>query len=515
MSRFGRLPAIVPTRRLRILVQAMVFALWVALIVATSHPVDSWLARHVPVSLFLRADPLVTTVVCGGMRVAVTITLLGFVTLAITVVLGRVFCGWLCPLGTIFDAWGWVLQRLRVRIEGPSPGWFRLKYYLLACILVFAIFGAVSPLMGLDPIVLLTRSAAAIAYPLARRAPELVWKAGQAPGAYSRLVDLGTLVLFLGILAATTRLSRVWCRTSCPLGAYLAVASRQAVLRRETDGCVHCNICAHHCPTGAIDFADETRYNESECIKCYTCSQVCPVDANYFTVAPPFAAESPSRAPVSLERRTLLATVGATLASFPVLRLDAGEPKKSKILVRPPMAREEADFLTSCIRCDECVKACPTGILKPAGLEHGLRALWTPVMVATEGPCLKECNACSQVCPTDAILKYPLEKKYAYKAGTAVLESSRCISYSENKFCSECVRACPTNAIAVSPGWEPEGGRGADAAAPEGQVPKRPTRVAFDLCIGCGACEYECNQVVYGESAMVTTSFGRAVPTGF
>ena len=92
-----------------------------ALILSTHRPMDGWLATHVPVSLLLRIDPLVMTVVSGGMRVGITILMLGFVTLGVSLLLGRVFCGWVCPLGAIFDAYGWVLKRLRVRFEGPSP----------------------------------------------------------------------------------------------------------------------------------------------------------------------------------------------------------------------------------------------------------------------------------------------------------------------------------------------------------------------------------------------------------
>lgn len=503
----------IPTRRIRIAVQAGVFCLWVALIVATQHPIDSMLTRLVPVSFLLRIDPLVMTVVCGGMRLGVTITLLGAATLAVTFLLGRVFCGWVCPLGAIFDAYGWILLRLGVPIQGPSPWYFRFKYYLVAAIFLFAIFGAVSPLMGLDPIVLVTRTMAAVLGPFLRHRDELTWKAGQAPGNYGYFFDGLTLALFLAIMSATTRLSRIWCRTACPLGAYLAVASRHAVLARETSGCVHCNICAIQCPTGAISFENEEVYNESECIKCYTCSQACPVDANFFTLKPPFPEATESRRPVSLERRSLLTTLTAALVAFPAFRLSAGRPGSSKKLIRPPRAREEADFLTSCIRCDECVKACPTGILKPAGLEHGLRALWTPVMVPTEGPCLTECNACSVACPTDAILKYAVADKYRYKAGTAVLDTSLCISYTDGKFCSECVSHCPTHAIPIAKGWEPEGGKGADAAAPAGQVPTRPLGIDFNLCVGCGACEFECNRIVFGPPAMTVTSMGRAAPT--
>lgn len=506
----------VPTRRIRIVVQTAVFSLWVSLILATKHPMDSWIAKHVPVSLMLRIDPLVMTAVSGGMRSAITITLLGLVTLAVSLLLGRVFCGWVCPLGAIFDFYGWFLRRMRFRFEGPSPSWFRLKYYLLLAIMLFTLVGGVSPLMGFDPIVLLTRVAATVLGGVERHWDGFHMGAGQTLGFNGYLVDAATLLLFLLIMSATTRLSRIWCRTACPLGAYLAVMSRNSVLRRDTSGCVHCNICSAHCPTGAISFENAEVYNESECIKCFSCSQECPVDANFFTLKSPIPAVTYSQEPVSLERRTVLATGAAVLLATPTLKLAAGEPASAKKLLRPPMSREEPDFLTSCIRCAECMKACPTGILKPAGLEHGIRALWSPVMVATEGPCMQGCNACSQACPTDAIMKYPIEKKYAYKAGTAIFNSSNCIAYTENKFCNECVRVCPTDAIEFKKGWEPEGeaaGRSSDQPAPSGQFSTRPLGIRFEACVGCGACEHSCNQIVSGPVAMLTTSFGRATPT--
>jgi ferredoxin len=487
-----------------------VFALWISCIYVTHHPMDSWLATHLPVSFMLRIDPLVMTVVCGGMRMGITILLLGAVTLVVSLALGRVFCGWICPLGATFDFYGWFLRRMRVRFEGPSPSWYRAKFYLLLAILVFAALGAVSPLMGFDPIVLITRTAAVVLGPFWRKQDEFFWQVGQPVGSHGYLVDTLTLLLFLAIMTGTTRLSRIWCRTACPLGAYLAVLSRHATLRRVTQGCVHCNICSYHCPTGAISFENAEIYNESECIKCFACSQECPVDANFFTLKNPLPAIAPEYQPVQLGRRQVLVTAAAAAVAAPAFNLSAGEPKSVKKLLRPPMSREEHDFLSSCIRCAECMKACPTGLLKPAGIEHGLRALWTPVMVPTEGYCEKGCNACSQACPTNAIMKYPIEEKYSYKAGTAVFDNSRCVSYTERKYCSECIKTCPVDAIEFSPGWKPEGGVGGEQVAPDGQNPERPIHVSYDKCVGCGACEFVCNQIVAAEPAMVTTSYGRA-----
>jgi ferredoxin len=430
-----------------------------------------------------------------------------------------VFCGWVCPLGAIFDFYGWFLRRMHIPFEGPSPKYFRFKYYLLASLLIFAIFGGVSPLMGFDPLVLITRVMAAVVNPFLRQHDDVIWAAGAGAKNFALFVDFATLFLFLGIMGATTKVSRIWCRVACPLGAYLGMVSRHSTLRRVTTGCVHCNICSSHCPTGAIDFQNAEIYNESECIKCFACSQECPVDANAFTFVNPLPARKEGiYKPVDLGKRQFIATASFTLLSAPALHMHAGAAGKSKTLLRPPMSREEHDFLVSCIRCEMCIKACPTGILRPAGLEHGLRSLWTPVMQPTEGYCNNSCNACSEACPTDAIMKYSISDKNSFKAGTAVFNSSLCIAYTENKFCNECVRVCPTHAIDIKKGWEPEGektsGAGAsELPAPAGQFSSRPLHVSYERCIGCGACEFVCNKIVFGETAMVTTSMGRAVPT--
>ena len=508
---------IITTRKIKIGSQFLLFFLWLGLILSTAHPIDSWLSHHVPVSLFLRADPLVSTLVMGSMRVGIDILMLGAFTFLFTLALGRVFCGWICPLGSIFDFYSWILKFLKVSHFGPSPKFFLFKYYLLIVLMVLAIFGVASPLIGLDPIVLLTRTVASVAQPLFRLKTEL--------GPH-QIINLSSFILFALIMSYTTRVSRIWCRTACPLGAFLAVSSKAALLRRDTKNCIQCGICSASCPTGAINFQDANIYNESECIKCFVCVDSCPVDANFFNFKSPLSkAIDHKTETVKLDRRVFLGTVASAAVSIPILKSYGSTAEESKFLLRPPLSREEPDFLNSCIRCGECMKACPTGTLKPAGFEHGLRAFWTPVMTPLEAPCKEGCNACSVACPTDAILKYPIENKYLFKSGTAVLDTSKCIGYTEEKVCVECVRVCPTNAISFQIGWEPETneprhkwgvpGSGNEKVAPSGKTPTRPIRVNFDSCVGCGACETACNQIVTGTPAFKTTSLGRAVPTHF
>ena len=72
-------------------------------------------------------------------------------------------------------------------------------------------------------------------------------------------------------------------------------------------------------------------------------------------------------------------------------------------MIRPPGSVAEDEFLRRCIKCDQCIRVCPTNVLQPAMFEAGLEGLWTPIMISKMGWCELNCTLCSQVCPTGAI----------------------------------------------------------------------------------------------------------------
>ncbi|MFT5125211.1 MAG: ferredoxin-type protein NapG, partial [Verrucomicrobiales bacterium] len=91
-----------------------------------------------------------------------------------------------------------------------------------------------------------------------------------------------------------------------------------------------------------------------------------------------------------------------------------------KKFLRPPGAREEVAFLDLCIGCGQCASVCPNKCITMHGLEAGLDQLATPSIIARAKGCIL-CMACTQVCPTDALVKLePTEEgKKAVKMGTA------------------------------------------------------------------------------------------------
>ena len=232
-----------------------------------------------PADLFFRLDPLAGIAGMIAARQIVPALLIGAaLMLVVTLLLGRVWCGWLCPLGTMLDV---TPARRKKRYEAdPTPRLRSVKYVLLALILVAALLGNLTFLI-LDPITLLYRTATTALWPalvalisgvetILYRLPFLQGTIDRFEGAFRGVIlpmeqpayGMGVLVLliFAGILALNAIRDRFWCRYLCPLGALLGLVSKAAWLRREVgDVCTECQRCARACPVGTIDPARQLR----------------------------------------------------------------------------------------------------------------------------------------------------------------------------------------------------------------------------------------------------------------
>ena len=141
--------------RTRIICQTFFFLLFLFLAVIT----DLRYLKGYPASLFLELDPLV------GVATAITTStvykglILGLVLLLPTLILGRFFCNWICPYGTLHQITGWLFgsRDLKWKIEANRFNkWAQLKYVFLIMMIVSAFFGSLQ--IGLlDPICLFHR----------------------------------------------------------------------------------------------------------------------------------------------------------------------------------------------------------------------------------------------------------------------------------------------------------------------------------------------------------------------
>jgi len=459
-------------------------------------------------NLFVRLDPLAALAQALAGREFVAGMLLSLLVIGLTLGLGRAWCGWLCPLGTILDVFS--PSRRRVRALGAAEPWRRVKILLVVLVLASALFGSLS-LMVLDPLTLLTRSLASSVWPALDRivlaletglyrVPLLAPLIGRAdsflrPAVFpteplpSR-VALGFGLLLASVIGLSWLAERFWCRYLCPLGGLLALLSRLAIVKRTVaPECNACGACTHVCPTATIRADRQFASDPAECTMCLECLAACPRQGAVFTAGTAVA----PRMAYDPQRREVLAALGGGLAGVALLRSQTGPRATSAHLVQPPGARQN-NLIGKCLRCGECTRTCPTGAIHPALAEAGLEGLWTPVLIPRLGYCDYSCTACGEICPVGAIPPLTLEQKRLSVIGVAYIDKDRCIAWADQRDCIVCEEMCPVAEKAIL--LERVEVTHHDGSTATVQQP----RVVRERCIGCGICEYKCP--LSGEAAI-------------
>jgi ferredoxin len=422
---------------------------------ASWHQLRGW-----PVNWILQLDPLT------GLGTVLTTHKLywplawGSATIALTVIVGRFFCGWLCPFGTIHHFVSYLGLRgkkIPERIKMNSyRGAAALKYFVLAVFVLAALvpLGAgVSLLTGLlDPIPLVTRSFSLIFLPIADAFTNSIFIHQRQ---YEQAAVIGTI--FLTAVGLNLVIPRFYCRFICPAGALFGILDRLAIWRigKNSNKCTNCKLCDQHCqggcePSGTIKV--------TECILCFNCRGDCRQGVISYQVIPSIGGEQLN--PDVGRRGVLLAGIGG-LITVPILRLaDKTGSNWYAGQVRPPGALEESEFLKRCLKCGQCMRVCPTNVIQPAGLDGGFEAMWTPVLnnrIGTSG-CQLACTACGYICPTGAIRAFSLKEKIGVaefadagpiKIGTAFFDCGRCLPWALDKPCIVCQENCPVSPKAI------------------------------------------------------------------
>jgi MauM/NapG family ferredoxin protein len=384
----------------------------------------------------------------------VTLLWPSFIIIGLTLLFGRCFCSWICPLGTLIDGSGHFIKPGKASVSLPY-----LKYVILIIVLISSVFG-VQVLGFVDPFSLLVRGMVFSVDPIINYLVSLVFDSiyTMGPAVLSDYTEplyegfktfvlpfkqsffyLSFLSFFLLVFIFIIEFfgKRFWCKNLCPLGGLLALISRISIFK--------------------------------------------------FSIPK-------NNTQININRRQMIAA-GLTGLALPVLSRTSAMSKMSyDDLIRPPGALPEIDFLASCVRCGECMKVCINNALQPLFMEKSLEGVFTPKLVPRLGYCEFNCTLCTQVCPTGALEKLNVKQKHAFVIGKAYFDTDKCLVYAQKKSCIVCEEHCPTHDKAI---------KFNEIKTRDFQgnsiVLKQPY-VKEELCIGCGICEHICP--VQGSSAI-------------
>lgn len=336
----------------------------------------------------------------------------------------RWFCWNLCPTGFILE-----LTSLRRKPkEHLATGFPHLGKWLL--VLGIGMAAAGYPLLMIfDPLIILSGFLSAFQ-----------WKNPGFAEASLEWKVFAPAIPLLGLIALNLIRPNLWCHRLCPLGAtqqLLGMAGRR--------------------------FHGRLAPPQAGQAQCSGCSAAATMQTTEIQIQEPAQ-------PAGVKRRFFLMALFGGIVGWAFVTKKTGA-----MVIRPPGAVNENIFTGLCSRCGHCINVCPESIIFPDFGSSGLRGLLSPILKYQHGYCNEWCSKCLDACPTSAIRRLSLEQKRVTAIGTAQIDKSLCLAWSNRQDCMVCQEFCPYQAIAIIE----SGG----VNCPE---------VKEWICRGCGACENQC-----------------------
>jgi ferredoxin-type protein NapH len=238
--------------------------LFVAVLVLGSFTWFPWFKGATPAATWFGILPLVDPLAAlestlAGRSLQSTVWIGAGLLVAVAVLLGPVFCGWVCPLGLLLDLNQWVRRKLLHRrarrgLQAPRTA----RYGVLGLVIGVAVVGRLPLFQVLSPINIVGWS--------------LIFGLGPA------------LFVVLGIAVAEWFAPRAWCRSLCPTGALYSLLGRFAPLRvriHPDESRRPCFQCSAACPMGIkvveeYTLAGRLAVHDQDCTRCGDCIDVCP-----------------------------------------------------------------------------------------------------------------------------------------------------------------------------------------------------------------------------------------------
>ena len=436
----------------------------------------------------------------------------------LTLVLGRIYCSVICPLGVMQDIFAWFGKRAKKNRYSYSKPKTILRAALLFLYGAATVAGIGVVTALLAPYSAYGRIASNLLAPLYKWGNNLLAYFAERADSYAFYsVDVWIKSLPTFVVAALTliiiavlawRGGRTYCNTICPVGTVLGMLAKYSWFKPviDTAKCNGCTMCERNCKASCIN-SKEHSIDYSRCVACMDCIDKCKRGAISFVHVKggekKLSGSSKADKNEKMEggengRRAFLAATAVLAASSAVkaqedkvdgglaVVLDKKAPKRKGKIV-PPGALSVANLEQHCTGCQLCVSACPNGVLRPS---TDLMSLLQPHSSYEKGYCRPECTKCSDVCPAGAIRPLDEIEKSSIQIGHAVWIKKNCLPVTDGVSCGKCASVCPVGAIQMVKITCDQCVLkcGEDGKKRCAMIPV----VNSERCIGCGACEHLC-----------------------
>ena len=346
---------------------------------------------------------------------------LNFVVIAIlillTLLLGRLYCSVICPLGVFQDCVSWVSSKRKKNRFGYSLPLNGFRYTFLGLFIVLLVVGFTAIASFIEPYSIYGRIVNNLFLPVYQWGNNLLayYDANHRIDSYSFYevdvwiksipVFVVTIIMLIVILILSWRGGRTYCNSVCPVGTVLGFLSRFSLLKIRIDDtkCNSCGLCARNCKSSCIDSKTHL-IDYSRCVDCMNCIDKCKKGAIQYCL-PRKKNEVKEREEHIVEsvddnRRKFLSLTAfmATTATLKAqqIKMDGGlaliEDKKKPLRfskITPPVSKSIRNFSTRCTACQLCVSACPNKVLRPS---NELTSFMQPELSYERGYCRPECT---------------------------------------------------------------------------------------------------------------------------
>ncbi len=486
----------------------------------TLHPYFGWMAKIQFLPSILAVD--ISTII---------------LLIVLTLLVGRIYCSIICPLGVLQDFFAWIgkLSIFRKNKKAKFANkysyskpktWLRLAVLALFIIMLLASINA--GVILLAPYSSYGRMVASLLQPAYIEINNLLalWSEANDNYMFYQVEQHNNPTILFAVAAITAIIlfilafknGRTYCNTICPVGTVLGYLAKFSLgkIKVEDSKCIQCGLCAQNCKAACIkvEKGKPVVIDYTRCVTCGDCETVCNKKAIGLKYAPVWEKGNKTTKDTSekntdsdISRRSFLSITGTALATAAIkaqekttdgglAEIEDKQIPERATSITPPGSLSARNLQQHCTACQLCIANCPNGVLRPA---QKLETFLQPEMQYDKGYCRPECTRCTDVCPTGAIRPITKEEKTAIQIGHAVWVEKNCIPLTDGQNCGNCAKHCPTGAIQMIPAdrslkRHPEYGFWMDANGNRVNTRnmKQIPAINTEKCIGCGSCEYLC-----------------------